>query len=108
MNGDNKTEVVPIFFVTLVLNQMHIQMSPDVNTMLDMIHKVSRNLIVVIQSVPRLSLQLTERQTREMQDMGLPLPKPLPSLYEAISSDEEAVLRTMLQVRRRFSGQCCR
>ena len=98
MNGDNKTEVIPIFHVTLILSHMHIQLSPDINSMLDMVHKVSRNLIVVIQSVPRLSLQLTDRQARELQDAGLPQPKPLPSLYEVISSDEEAVLRTMMQV----------
>lgn len=33
-----------------------------------------------------------------MQDAGLPLPKPLPTLYETISADEDAVLRTIMQI----------
>ena len=98
LNGDAKTEVVPIFHVTMVLSQMHVQLQPDVNSMLDMIHKVSRNLIVVILAVPRLSLQLSEKQARDLQEAGVAQPKPLPSLYEVISSDEEAVLKTMMQV----------
>jgi dynein heavy chain len=55
---------------------MHIQLSPDINSMLDMVHKVSRNLIVVIQSVPRLSLQLTDRQAREFTSSGRTGPLP--------------------------------
>ncbi len=49
LNGDNKTEVIPIFHVTLVLAQNHVTLSPDTNSLLDMIHSVSRNLILVIQ-----------------------------------------------------------
>jgi dynein heavy chain len=33
-----------------------------------------------------------------MEEAGLPLPKPLPSLYEVISSDEDAVLKTIMQI----------
>lgn len=98
LNGDNKTEVIPIFHVTLVLSSNHVQLSPDINSLLEMIHKVSRNLIVVIKSVPRLALQLTDKQTRDMQEAGMQLPKPLPTLYEVIGSDEEAVLKTMMQI----------
>jgi hypothetical protein len=48
--------------------------------------------------VPRLSQQLTERQHRDMAEAGVPLPKALQTHYEVISSDEEVVLKTMMQV----------
>lgn len=60
--------------------------------------QVSRSLIQVVQAVPRLALQLTEKQTRDMEDVGAALPKPLPTLYEVIGSDEEVVLKTMMQI----------
>ena len=37
-------------------------------------------------------------QRKDLQDTGAALPKPLPSLYEAISCDEDAVLRTIMQI----------
>lgn len=58
LNGDAKTEVTPIFHVTLVLHASHVALSPDVNSMLDMVHRVSRTLISVIQAVSRVALQV--------------------------------------------------
>ena len=57
------------------------------------------------QAVPRVALQLTDKQRRDLEDAGLALPKPLPTLYEAISADEDAVLRTIMQARKR-AGTC--
>lgn len=37
-------------------------------------------------------------QRKDMEDAGVALPKPLPTLYEIISSDEDAVLRTIMQI----------
>ncbi|KAG1668463.1 hypothetical protein FOA52_005236 [Chlamydomonas sp. UWO 241] len=98
LNGDAKTEVVPIFNVTLVLQHSHVQLSPDINALLEMIHQVSRSLIQVSQAVPRLAMQCTEKQSRDMEEAGMAPPKPLPSLYEVIGSDEDAVLKTMMQI----------
>lgn len=70
LNGDNKTEVQPIFHVTMVLErgkvelQAKVELQPTIQSLFDMIHKVSRNLITVMQSVPRVALQITEKQVR--------------------------------------------
>lgn len=99
LNGDNKTEVQPIFHVTMVLERSNkVELQPTIQSLFDMVHRVSRNLITVIQAVPRVALQLTEKQRRDMEEANMVLPKPLPSLYEIISSDEEAVLRTIMQI----------
>ena len=37
-------------------------------------------------------------QRKDLEDSGAPMPKPLPSLYETISSDEDAVLKTIMQI----------
>jgi dynein heavy chain len=50
LNGDNKShEVSPLFHVTLVLNQNHVHLSPDIDTLLDLAHRISRHLIAVTQ-----------------------------------------------------------
>ena len=59
LNGDNKTEVTPIFHVTMCLERNNrVELQPTIQSLFDMIHHVSRNLIIVIQSVPRLALQV--------------------------------------------------
>jgi dynein heavy chain len=127
LNGDNKShEVSPLFHVTLVLNQNRVHLSPDIDTLLDLVHRISRHLIAVTQvrpswslsssslkhcridfdlllmfssqAVPRLALQLTEKQARDLADSGQPPPRPQLSIYEAISGDEEAVLKTVMQI----------
>ena len=42
--------------------------------------------------------QVTEKQRRDMEEAGMALPKPMPTMYEAISADEDAVLKTIMQV----------
>ncbi len=37
-------------------------------------------------------------QRKDLEEAGAPLPKPLPTLYESISSDEEAVLKTIMHI----------
>ena len=99
LNGDNKShEVTPLFHITLVLSQNHVHLSPDVDTLLDLVHRISRHLIAVTQSVPRLSLQMTEKQARDLSESGQPPIRPQLSMYEAISGDEEAVLKTVMTI----------
>lgn len=52
----------------------------------------------VLPLLPLHSSQTTDKQARDLTEAGQPLPKALPSMYETISSDEEAVLKTMMQV----------
>ena len=47
-------------FVTNTHAQVELQ--PTIQLLFDMIHRVSRNLITVAQSVPRVALQYTEKQ----------------------------------------------
>jgi dynein heavy chain len=44
-----------------------VELRPTIQQLFDMIQKVSRDLITVIQMVPRLALQLTARQRRELE-----------------------------------------
>ncbi|GIM07381.1 hypothetical protein Vretimale_11536 [Volvox reticuliferus] len=99
LNGDNKTEVMPIFHVTMVLERTNrVELRPTIQALFDTINSVARNLIIVLQSVPRVAMQLTDKQRRDMEEAGLAPPKPLPTLYETISQDEDAVLRTIMQI----------
>jgi dynein heavy chain len=41
---------------------------------------------------------LCTSQRKDWEECGGALPKPLPSLYEAVSSDEEAVLKTVMSI----------
>ncbi len=65
LNGDAKTEVVPIFHMTMVLERSNkVELQPTIQSLFDMVHKVSRNLITALQAVPRVALQYTEKQVR--------------------------------------------
>jgi dynein heavy chain len=44
-----------------------VELRPTIQQLFDMIQKVSRDLITVIQMVPRLSLLCTARQRQELQ-----------------------------------------
>ncbi|CAD7695690.1 unnamed protein product, partial [Ostreobium quekettii] len=99
LNGDNKTEVVPIFHVMMVLEKSNrVELRPTIQALFDMIHNVSRELITAISCVPRLAVQLSPRQQAEFQEQGQGLPKPLPSFYEVISNDEDTTLKTIVQI----------
>jgi dynein heavy chain len=99
LNGDNKTEVMPIFAVTMTLERTNkVELRPTIQVLFDTINSVARNLILVLQAVPRVALQYTDKQRKDLEDAGLPLPKPLPTLYESISTDEDAVLKTIMQI----------
>ncbi|GMH41208.1 hypothetical protein BSKO_09118 [Bryopsis sp. KO-2023] len=99
LNGDNKTEVVPIFHVMMVLEKNNrVELRPTIQTLFDMIHNVSRELITAISCVPRLAQQLSPRQLAELQDQGHALPNPLSSFYEIISNDEDTTLKTIVQI----------
>jgi dynein heavy chain, axonemal len=68
LNGDNKTEIIPIFNVTMVLERSNrVELQPTIQTLFDMIHKVSRDLITVIQCMPRVALQLTDKQRKDLE-----------------------------------------
>lgn len=134
----------------------HVELRPTIQQLFDMTQKVSRDLITVVQMVPRLALQATARQLRELevsqqlvntnscmlytvlypthaarkvidmlcgvdsralwqsslspcsaqlalhppclQERGEPPPKPLQTYYDVISSDEDATIRTIVQI----------
>lgn len=68
LNGDAKTEVTPVFHVTMVLERnAHVELQPTIQILFDMIHKVSRDLITVVQIVPRVALTATDRQRRDLE-----------------------------------------
>ncbi|WIA33430.1 hypothetical protein OEZ86_006562 [Tetradesmus obliquus] len=99
LNGDSKTEVLPIFKVTMMLERNnHVELRPTIQQLFDMTQKVARDLITVVQMVPRLALQATPRQLKELEERGEPAPPPLPTYYDVISSDEDATLRTIVQI----------
>lgn len=75
LNGESKgrrtvedADIPPILRVTAVLEKNNrVELRPTIQMLFDMIHKVSRELITVVQCVPRVALQLTERQKYEIQ-----------------------------------------
>lgn len=53
--------------VTMVLERnQHVELRPTIQQLFDMTQKVSRDLITVVQMVPRLALQATPRQIKEL------------------------------------------
>eukprot|EP00899_Mesostigma_viride_P014884 jgi/Mesvir1/23397/Mv21091-RA.2 len=54
LNGDVKTEVIPLFNVIVVLERNKVELRPTVQDMFNMIHTASRELITVVSTVPRL------------------------------------------------------
>lgn len=56
-------QVVPIFHVMMVLEKNNrVELQPTIQTLFDMIHKVSRELITAISCVPRLVKQALQKQ----------------------------------------------
>lgn len=50
LNGDAKTEVLPIFHVTMVLERtQRVELRPTIQALFDMTNTVARNLIMVLQ-----------------------------------------------------------
>lgn len=48
----------------------HVELRPTIQQLFDMTQKVSRDLIMVVQMVPRLALQATSRQLKELEVGG--------------------------------------
>lgn len=44
-----------------------VELRPTIQALFDMILDVSKNLILVVQSVPRLALQITDKQRKDME-----------------------------------------
>lgn len=82
LNGDARTEVVPIFITTVVLNprQHHCELQPSLQDILSMIHQTAGEVITVTKAVPRLC----HHEESEAQ---------LPEFFDAISNDEETTLK---------------
>lgn len=56
-------QVVPIFHVMMILEKNNrVELQPTIQTLFDMIHKVSRELITAISCVPRLVKQAVSKQ----------------------------------------------
>jgi len=107
LNGDKKTEVQPLFHATIVLEgkrekeadiKLKVEMQPSIQVLLNTVLFVSRNIITVSQAVPRVALQYTEKQRKDMEDAGVALPKPLPSIHDVIHHEEDTVLKNFVQI----------
>lgn len=87
LNGDARTEVVPIFVTTVVLNprQHHCELQPSLQDILSMIHQTAGEVITVTKAVPRLC----------HHEEGEP---PLPEFFNAISNDEETTLKVIVTI----------
>lgn len=48
-------------------HNQHVELRPTIQQLFDMTQKVSRDLITVVQMVPRLALQATPRQLKELE-----------------------------------------
>lgn len=54
--------------VTMMLERNnHVELRPTIQQLFDMTQKVARDLITVVQMVPRLALQATPRQLKELE-----------------------------------------
>ncbi|KAK9823872.1 hypothetical protein WJX72_006072 [[Myrmecia] bisecta] len=99
LNGDKKTEVIPIFNVTLVLEKTNrVELKPTVQDLFNMIHAVSRDMITVISCVPRVAERATRAKLAEMQESGAGELAPLPAFYDIISNDEDTTLRSIVHI----------
>eukprot|EP00879_Flechtneria_rotunda_P019356 GHRR01020328.1.p1 GENE.GHRR01020328.1~~GHRR01020328.1.p1 ORF type:complete len:1679 (+),score=578.13 GHRR01020328.1:143-5179(+) len=99
LTGDSKTEVLPIFRVTLILERnQHVELRPTIQQLFDMTQKVCRDLVTVVQVVARLAQQATPRQLKELEDRGEPPPSHPQTYHQLISSDEEVTLKTIVQI----------
>jgi len=86
LNGDNKTEVIPIFNVlTILKNNRRVELKPNVQDLFNLIHTISRELITVIKVVPRLSNAKTDSTGAK-----------LATFYDSISTDEVGRCRLTL------------
>eukprot|EP00210_Caulerpa_lentillifera_P007994 g7633.t1 len=98
-NGEKRKEAVPAFFVMLVLERNNrVELQPTIQSLFDMVHGISRELISTIKTVDRVYVQLSEKHIIEYKTRDLPLPSELPSFYEMISNDEETTLKTIVQI----------
>ena len=92
LNGDAKTEVTPVFSVVLGLEtSSNVELNPSIQAILSMINTESRDLITVIQIVPRIS-QVPSTDASSDQE------EELPSFYDIISNDEDSTLKTITTI----------
>ena len=108
LNGDAKTEVVPVFNVTVILDNAsnRVELRPSVKELFDMVHSTSRDLITCIQVVPRLA---ESRGTRAQEGSAAAAAaakesEELPSFYQTVSSDEDTTLKTIVAITAGVSG----
>ncbi len=59
-----RAQVVCVCVCVCVCHSSQVELQPTLQSLFDTIQKVSRNLITVIQAVPRIALQLTDKQVR--------------------------------------------
>jgi dynein heavy chain len=90
LNGDKKTEVIPIFNVMVFLETKNrVELRPNVQDIFNMIHNVSRELITVVSHVPRLI---------DIKDHEEGKSPALPSFYDSISTDEDTTLKIIVSI----------
>ena len=87
LNGDKRTEVVPMFSAANMLkDDKAVKLAPDTQGIFDMVHEVSRELIGVVKEVSRLGPEDTEDGEE------------LPTFYDVISDDEDAALKQIIAI----------
>jgi hypothetical protein len=162
LNGDSKTEVLPLFRVTMVLERnARVELRPTIQQLFDTVHKVgarksgaslskpseacgmwpsrawrlpslpahtpapltlhskprppspnpqpqppqvSRDLIAVLQHVPRVARPPTDRQRREAEERGEAAPPPPRPYYDVVAADEDATVRPIVTITTGITG----
>ncbi|KAL0040883.1 hypothetical protein WJX79_008591 [Trebouxia sp. C0005] len=105
LNGDNKTEVVPVFTVTINLGKTNrVELKPTVQDLFNMIHSVSKEMITVIQCVPRIAERITPATAAQLKANGQPEQAPAPTFFDIISGDEDTTLRSIVHITNGVTG----
>ena len=108
LNGDAKTEVTPIFNVSVVLDQSRrVELKPSVQDLFNMIHNVSREVLSVLKVVPRIAEPPAARAApgtgegeggEQAATAAAQARAALPSFFDIVSNDEEVALKTIVSI----------
>ncbi|CAG9464381.1 unnamed protein product [Pedinophyceae sp. YPF-701] len=99
LDGDKKTEVVPIFHVLVVLQNGHAEVKPTIQELYNMIFKLRDELVRVAQAVPRLrqAPMISEVDPETGQEVVRPR-RQLTPFYEILLHENRADKKTQEQL----------
>ena len=87
LNGDAKTEVVPMYATSLVLARNDlVELQPSLQDLYNMVLNISNDLISTTKSMPRLYLEKEKEESTQV------------SFFELISNDEDVTLKTVSMI----------